>query len=308
VRGLTFAYPGAAPLLSDLSFDVRRGERVLLLGGNGVGKSTLMRLLCGRLPPARGFVEFGYRVSVGYYDQQISGLDPARTVWEEMRAAFPDRTDRELRSALALFLFGADGITQTVGSLSGGERARQLLCKLMQKKVNLLLLDEPTNHLDIASKEALEEALGDYDGTVVAVSHDRYFIDRVASRVIELDPAADGGLIDCPLEEEEGAWSVYTRLRDARREREDEAAAPKEDTDAKRRYQEQKRERAKRSSAAHREQKARERADELEKEIEQIDRRLDDPALASDYVRLSELTRRKEEAEEELLALYEELL
>ena len=224
LRGVTFSY-GNTPLLNKVSFAVRRGERVLLLGGNGTGKSTLLKLICGRLSQSAGYVDLGDRVTVGYYDQEMKGLHPENTVMEEVHSSFPQMTHLEIRSALALFLFGADDITQKISSLSGGEKARVLLCKLMLQKVNLLILDEPTNHLDIASREALEEALSDFDGTVVAVSHDRYFIDRTASRLLILAPEVEGGVLDFPLEECEGAYTAYTKIREAKAE-EKEIAAP----------------------------------------------------------------------------------
>jgi ATP-binding cassette subfamily F protein 3 len=189
VRKLSFAYPGARPLFSDLTFSVRRGERVLFLGDNGCGKSTLLKLLVGALDRTAGRIDFGYHVEVGYYDQENRRLGEDNTVLDELAASYPAMTNTELRSALARFLFTADDVLKRVGDLSGGERARLTLCKLILRSVNLLVLDEPTNHLDIGSREALEEALADFDGTILAVSHDRYFIDRVASRIIELSPS-----------------------------------------------------------------------------------------------------------------------
>ena len=307
VRHLRFGYDPAHPLFSDVSFDVRRGERVLVLGPNGCGKSTLMKLLSGHLVPDGGCLEFGYRVEVGYYDQEVRGLDPNRTVMEELHTSFPGCTELEIRSALALFLFGADEITQTISTLSGGERARVLLCKLMLKKVNLLILDEPTNHLDIASREALEAAVAEYEGTVIAVSHDRYFIDRTASRIIELCPTAEDGIIDYPLERDEGAYTAYTRLR-ALSEAAESTAPQKEESDAKRRYEQQKKERADRAAEKRRIEQAKARAAALEEEIARLDEALAQPENAADYVKAAELCRRHDEAEEELLALYEQIM
>ena len=305
VRQLTFSY-GNAPLLDKVSFAVRRGERVLLLGGNGTGKSTLLKLLCGRLNQSAGYVDLGDRVTVGYYDQEMKGLHPENTVMEEVHSSFPQMTHLEIRSALALFLFGPDDITQTVGSLSGGERARVLLCKLMLQKVNLLILDEPTNHLDIASREALEEALSDFDGTVIAVSHDRYFIDRTASRLLILSPDTEGGVLNFPLEECEGAYTAYTKLKAAMVE-EKETVAPTE-SDAKRQYEEQKKARSEAKSEQKRLRQMQSRAEALEKEIAQIEEEMQKPEVAVDYVKTAALFERKEQAEEELLTLYEALM
>ena len=200
VRKLSFAYPGGVPLFSDLSFAVRRGEHILFLGDNGCGKSTLLRLLVGQLTGTQGRIDYGYHVEIGYYDQENRRLTEDATVLEELSITYPSMTNTELRSALARFLFTGEDVLKRVGDLSGGERARLTLCKLILRSVNLLVLDEPTNHLDIASREALEEALEDFEGTILAVSHDRYFIDRVATRIIELSP---GGAVDYPLSDSE---------------------------------------------------------------------------------------------------------
>ena len=305
VRGLSFSY-GHAPLIEKISFAIRRGERVLLLGGNGTGKSTLLKLLCGSLTPASGYIDYGDRVTVGYYDQEMKGLHPSNTVFEELHSTFPQMTHLEIRSALALFLFGPDDITQTIGSLSGGERARVLLCKLMLQKVNVLVLDEPTNHLDIASREALEEALSDFDGTVIAVSHDRYFIDRTASRLLILSPDAEGGLVDFPLEELDGAYTAYTKLR-AQMTEEKKPAAPAE-TDAKRQYEEQKKARSEARGLIKRREQMQKRADALEAELSQIEAEMQKPEVATDYVKTAALYERREAAEAELLELYEALM
>ncbi len=177
---------GGNPLFRDVSFGLRRGERVFLLGPNGCGKTTLLKILCDRLQPTGGEVRLGSKVSIGYYDQTQSGLDESKTVIEEIWHTYPKLTQTEVRSALAAFLFRGEAVFQPVRELSGGERARVLLLKLMLARDNLLLLDEPTNHLDITAREALEDALDSYDGTIFIVSHDRYFINRLATRVLRL--------------------------------------------------------------------------------------------------------------------------
>ena len=304
VRGVSFSY-GQAPLLSNVSFAIRRGERVLILGANGTGKSTLLKLLCGTYTQQKGYIDYGDRVSVGYYDQEMKELHPENSIMEEIHSTFPQMTHLEIRSALALFLFGPDDIDQKVGKLSGGERARVLLCKLMLKKVNLLILDEPTNHLDIASREALEEALADFDGTVIAVSHDRYFIDRTASRLLILSPETEGGVVSFPLEEWEGAYTASPQLK---KEMAEEAAAEPVETDAKRQFEEQKKAKNQARGEMKRREQMQKRAEALELEISQIEEEMALPEVATDYVKTASLYEKKEAAEAELLSLYEILM
>ncbi len=302
VKDLSFSYTDA-PLITGLSFLVQKGERVLFLGRNGCGKSTLMKLINGKLTPKSGRITLGYNVEIGYYDQENRNLTETKTVFEEMHDEYPTKTNGELRSTLALFLFGAEDIDKKVSTLSGGERARLTLAKLMLKKVNLLVMDEPTNHLDIGSAEALETALLAFDGTIVAVSHDRYFIDRVATRIIELDRAAEGGKKDFRLEEYDSAYSEYLRLREAAKVslQEKKPTAP---TDGKADYERKKREASERRSAERKIEQAKAKIAELEAEADRLEAELYGDA-ATDYVRAAEIDRRKGEIEEELLALYE---
>ncbi len=173
-------------LFKNVDFQLRRGERVFLLGPNGCGKTTLLKILNGHLQSDDGFIRFGAKVSVGYYDQVQANLDQTKTAIEELADAYPKMTATELRSAMAAFLLRGDDVFKPISNLSGGEKARLLLLKLMLARHNLLLLDEPTNHLDITSREALEQALVSYTGTVLVVSHDRYFINRMADRILRL--------------------------------------------------------------------------------------------------------------------------
>ena len=303
LRELTFGYKDK-PLLSGLSMLVRRGERVMILGPNGCGKSTLMKLICGRLAPNGGRVELGYNIKIGYYDQENRGLDTSKTVFAELRDEYPDKTNLELRSTLALFLFGEEDMDKPISTLSGGERARLTLSKLVLKKVNLLLLDEPTNHLDMASAEALENALIAFDGTIVAVSHDRYFINKVATRIIELSPSTDGGLLDYSLEEGDDAFAAYLELRLKTKSAAPTEQKEKSDTQSKLDYEERKRENSKRKSEIKQREKAEREIEKLEAEIGEIDKELFGSA-ASDYIRAAELDKRKTEIEERLLELYE---
>jgi len=185
VRDLRKRYTDA-PLLEKLNFSIWRNERTALLGPNGCGKTTLLRIIVGQLSADSGSAQFGHQVDWYYYDQEGSNLDPRLTVLREVWQSYPHRSASEVRGALARFLIFAEDVERPVGTLSGGERSRVSLAKMFLSGANLLLLDEPTNHLDIDGKEALEEALADYPGTVLMVSHDRYFIDRVANRILEL--------------------------------------------------------------------------------------------------------------------------
>ena len=302
-KNLSFSY-GEKVLIRDLSFLVRRYERVMFLGPNGCGKSTLMKIINSLLVPDRGSVTLGYNIKVGYYDQENRGLSQNKTVFEEMRDEYPDKKDVELRSALALFLFGAEDIDKPISTLSGGERARLTLAKLILKKVNLLIMDEPTNHLDIGSCDALENALLAFEGTVIAVSHDRYFINRVATRIIELDPDREGGMLDCTLEDYDDAFAEYLRLREIRKKDAQITAPTQKISDSKLDYEQKKRENAERRAAEKKIERANIRIKELEEETERLDEELFGSA-ATDYVRAAEIDKRKTEIEEELLSLYE---
>ncbi len=272
---------GDVELFRDASLQLFRGERVFLLGLNGCGKTTLLKILADRLSPLAGFVRLGAKVTVGYYDQVQQGLDAKKTALQELWDAYPRKTETEIRSAMAAFLFRGDDVYKTIGVMSGGERARLLLLKLMLAGDNLLLLDEPTNHLDIASREALEEALADYDGTILAVSHDRYFINRMASRVVRFTP---DGLLPGG-----NNYDAYTAVRE-------QAAAAKPKAEEKPPRENDYKRRKERESTIRRLQTAvrrtEERVGELEAEIDELDAALNDPAVAADYARLTELTER----------------
>lgn len=175
-------------LFEHFNLHLRVGDRVAVIGANGVGKTTLLKLITGQLPPDSGTVVYGSNVDVGYYDQQQSGLHPEKDVLNELWDDFPRLEIDRVRGVLALFLLTGDDVFQPISTLSGGEKGRVALAKLMLRKDNLLLLDEPTNHLDMDSREVLEDALDDFDGTLLTVSHDRYFINRVANRVVEMRP------------------------------------------------------------------------------------------------------------------------
>ena len=302
-KDLCFSY-GGGMLINNLSFLINRYERVMFLGANGTGKSTLMKLINSMLTPTSGKILLGYNIKIGYYDQENRGLTDSNTVFGELREAYPDKTDLELRSTLALFLFDADDIQRSVSTLSGGERARLTLAKLILKKVNLLVMDEPTNHLDIGSCEALENALMAFDGTIIAVSHDRYFINRIATRIIELAPERDKGMIDYRLESYDDAFTEYMRIKEMRSQSPISEEKKPTVTDAKADFEEKKRQKAEKRSEEKKRERAEKRISELEAEIEELDKELFGEA-ASDYVRAAEIDKRKGEIENELLELYE---
>jgi len=303
VKDLTFSYTGT-PLLSQVSFSVKRGERVLILGDNGCGKSTLLKLIRGGLVPKNGRISFGERITYGFYDQENRDLCDENTVFDELRAAYPAKTDGEIRSALALFLFSGEEVFKSVASLSGGERARLTLAKLMLKPVSLLILDEPTNHLDIGSREALEAAVAAFDGTVIAVSHDRYFIDRVATRIVELDRAAEGGVTEYPIGDAASAYAEYLRLREEAREGKAVDASPVPVSRQKEIFEANRRAAAEARAEAKRRERAEKRIPEIENELAALETELYTTA-SRDYVRAGEIEKRKAELEEELLSLYE---
>ena len=186
VRELSKSFEGQ-PVFQNLSFKLRTGDRVALIGPNGVGKSTLFRILTHQLNPDHGSVRFGTNIDIGYYDQHQQNLNPQNTILDEVWNAFPKLEQTRIRSALGLFLFTGDEVFEKIEKLSGGERGRVALTKLMLKQDNLLLLDEPTNHLDMDSREVLEDALRDFPGTILAISHDRYFINRFAEKVMVME-------------------------------------------------------------------------------------------------------------------------
>lgn len=305
VKNLSFGY-GEAPIISDLSFLIKKDSRIALLGANGCGKSTLMKLLAGRLAAKAGSISFADSIEVGYYDQEVRSFDERKTVFEELHDTFPQKTNGEIRSALALFLFSGEDADKPIAVLSGGEKARLTLAKLMLRPSNLLLLDEPTNHLDIGSREALEEALAEYEGTVIAVSHDRYFVDRVAGALLELSPKAENGCVIYTPYEDETAYACYLRHR-AASEEEKKVEETSTVSEAKEDYLRQKQDAAKLRAERAKRERAEKRIPVLEAEIEAYKKELYGDA-ASDYVKAAALQAKIDEAEEELLSLYEIVL
>ena len=195
LRDVSMGFDGRM-LFEHLNVLVKKDDRLLVLGQNGCGKSTLIKLIIGKLEPVSGIIEAGYNVEIGYYDQENQNLNPESTVLDELWDAYPRMTETEIRNTLGQFRFVGEDVYKQVSVLSGGERARLTLAKLILSKMNLLVLDEPTNHLDIDSREALEAALEGFDGTILAVSHDRYFIEKLATRIVEITPGRGATLVD----------------------------------------------------------------------------------------------------------------
>ncbi len=297
VRSLSMEYP-AKRLFTDVSFEVKKRERIVIVGANGTGKSTLLKILLEKIPATSGVFEFGYNVTVGYYDQENQNLDMSKTVIDELWDAYPDRTQTEVRNTLGLFLFRGDDVFKKVSVLSGGERARLTLAKLILSKMNLLILDEPTNHLDINSREALETALLSFDGTLIAVSHDRYFIKKLATRVLELK---DGNIIN-----HIGGYADYAASRELEAAKSGivEDYTPQQVTN-KELYLLRKKEAAEARQFEKRRRDVAAEIEKLERELADVSDELFGDA-ATDYLRAAELDDRKTYIEDRLMQLYEE--
>ena len=325
LRDVSMGFDGRM-LFEHLNFLVKKDDRLLVLGQNGCGKSTLIKLIIGKLEPVSGIIEAGYNVEIGYYDQENQNLDPQNTVLDELWNAYPRMTETEIRNTLGQFRFVGEEVYKEVSVLSGGERARLTLAKLILSKMNLLVLDEPTNHLDIDSREALETALEGFDGTIFAVSHDRYFIEKLATRIIEITPGqgatlvdgrSGGDFTDYRVEHKGEAYTEYRAFMENRRVGVTSKPTtmggythetPTNDTPtaSKEAYQQAKATAAEARKKKNRIDKLHKEAERLEAEIEAIDEELNGSA-ASNYVRAAELDTRKGECEEELMAVYEEL-
>lgn len=295
-RGLSKRF-GDKLLFEDVNLHIRKGERVFILGQNGCGKTTLFRILTGKLPPDSGVYDYGTNVMPGYFDQLQQNLNLEKTAIDEVWDAFPNLSQTEVRSALASFLFKGEDVFQPLSKLSGGERARISLLKLMLRGSNLLLLDEPTNHLDAASREELENTLLDYSGTMLIISHDRYFINKLADRVLTL--GRDG------VREYLGNYDYYAERIKAEGDIKKEAATAKKAEKPLNDYQLQKQRQSEERKRRTRLKKAEEEIERLDGEIERTQSELDSPETASDYEKLLELTNRLEQLQTEQEAQYE---
>lgn len=286
---------GDKRIFRNCSAHIVKGEKVFLLGPNGCGKTTFIKDIIGRYEPTEGTVRIGANIETGYYDQIQENLDMEKTVFDELHDEYPMMTETQIRNALAVFLFRGEDVFKEIKKLSGGERARVELAKLMLRPVNFLIMDEPTNHLDIDSREALEDALLGYDGTMLMVSHDRYFINKLADRILYMSP--DG------LKNYIGGYDDYVEARDRQRTAVIETVAQKSGNID---YQEQKRQQAEKRKVLNRYKKVEEQIETIEAEIEALGAEMTKPEIASDFGRLSELSQAAEQKNAELDALMTE--
>lgn len=303
---------GTHTLFDDLSFEIKRGERVALIGNNGTGKTTILKIINELLLADGGTIVLGSNVHIGYYDQEHQLLHMEKTIFEEIADDYPQLNHTKIRNVLAAFLFTNDDVFKRIADLSGGERGRVSLAKLMLSDANFLILDEPTNHLDITSKEILESALNQYTGTVFFVSHDRYFINQTATRILDLT----GGTIvnyignyDYYLEKHDELTRIYVEAEpkaQAAQMTEQTVAQDGSGTDKKADWQAQKAEQARIRKLENTLKKAEERIAELEDLIAGIDEECADPANATNSAKLGELTGRQNEYRSELEKCYEE--
>ena len=298
-------------LFSGVNFDIKRGERICIVGPNGVGKTTLLKVIRGELSPTGGRLKVGYNVEFGYYDQEQSLLNDANTVQEELHDAYRLYTDTELRSILGRFLFQGEDVFLKVGSLSGGEKARLSLLKLMMSGPNVLLLDEPTNHLDIESREVFEDALLEFPGTVLVVSHDRYFLNKIPTRIFELGQEGITSYlgtynyyVEKKQEIESGKQYLETLARDSSREKASEASdTPQLNSSELRKLK--KEEEARQRRLKRQQEDAEKRIEKLEAEISEIEEELCREEVMVDPERLRELSGQMEQLKQELSEEYD---
>lgn len=312
---------GENKLFEELSVDIKRGEHVALIGGNGTGKTTLLKILARKLAKDAGTVTLGARVRLGYFDQENQDLSMEKTLFEEMSDAFPEMNNTRIRNVLAAFLFTGDKVFQKIGDLSGGERGRVSLAKLMLSPANLLILDEPTNHLDIPSKEILEDAIRNYTGTVLYVSHDRYFINQTATRILSLRNKV---LTSCPgnYDDFEANGELLYRLQNEDNPYADtnasmtkngfsivstESYAKENAGSSKEDYLARKEAYANERKRASDKKKLEKQAAAAEEELAKVEEEMSLPENGANAGLLMELSKKQQELEEKLLMIYEEL-
>ena len=303
IEHLSKAFP-PQQLFSDVSFEIKRGEHVAIIGDNGTGKTTLLKILNGLVDADQGSFTLGTNVHIGYYDQEHHVLHMEKTIFDEISDDYPSLTNTEIRNMLAAFLFTGDDVFKLIGDLSGGERGRVSLAKLMLSEANFLILDEPTNHLDIASKEILEHALNDYTGTLLYVSHDRYFINQTATRILDLVNQKFVNYIgnyDYYLEKKEELTAAYTSEANSS----DSSSPASTPSENKLSWQEQKEAQAKERKRQNELRKTEERITALEERDREIDQLMMKEEIFTNSVKCQELAQEKAAIAEELETLYE---
>ncbi|WP_366248774.1 ABC-F family ATP-binding cassette domain-containing protein [Terribacillus aidingensis] len=305
VKDLSYQYPeSTSPVFEHVTFHMNRQDRIALTGPNGTGKTTLLKTIIGKLPAKSGHVELGTGVSIGYYDQEQTELHSSKSVLAELWDEYPLMDEKDIRTILGNFLFTGDDVLKVVNTLSGGEKARLALAKLMMQKSNLLIMDEPTNHLDLDSKEVLESALADYPGTILFVSHDRYFMNKVSTQVLEM---ADKQIISYL-----GNYDYFIEKKQEKQEiaaLEASAAETKQTTvtqESKSSYHQDKAIKREIRKRERRISELEEKIAELETEIESNETLLTDPDIFQDYQKAQEITEKNEELQATLLEVMEE--
>ncbi len=293
---------GKLCLFSNLDMDIKRGEHVAIIGDNGTGKTTILKIINGLLDADKGLITLGTNVHIGYYDQEHHVLHSDKTLFEEISDAYPSLTNTEIRNTLAAFLFTGEDVFKRISDLSGGEKGRVSLAKLMLSESNFLILDEPTNHLDIISKEILEDALNSYEGTILYVSHDRYFINRTASRILDLAHQKLTGYLgnyDYYLEKKEALTQSCPSSPSGLSPKTETASENKLDWQAKKELQ------AKQRKKENDRKKCEEKITDLEMQITDINKEMEKPEVAVDAAMLQELSAKQEELNTQLLELYD---
>ena len=296
-------------LFTDVNFEIKRGEHVAIIGDNGSGKTTLLKILNGLVPADQGTFRLGSNVEIGYYDQEHHVLHSEKTLFEEISDDYPYLNNTQIRNVLAAFLFTGEDVFKRISDLSGGERGRVSLAKLVLSNANFLILDEPTNHLDIMSKEILEDALNGYDGTILYVSHDRYFINRTAHRILDLTEGqfvSYVGNYDYYLEKHDTVMAAIEASTPQSADADNTAATKAAESEVKLDWKAQKEEQARLRKKENDLKKCEEKIAELEARISEIDTEMSDPAIGTQVAKLQELTKEQAACQEQLEKLYEQ--
>lgn len=296
-------------LFTDVNFEIKRGEHVAIIGDNGSGKTTLLKILNGLVPADQGTFRLGSNVEIGYYDQEHHVLHSEKTLFEEISDDYPYLNNTQIRNVLAAFLFTGEDVFKRISDLSGGERGRVSLAKLVLSNANFLILDEPTNHLDIMSKEILEDALNGYEGTILYVSHDRYFINRTAHRILDLTEGqfvSYVGNYDYYLEKHDTVMAAIEANAPQNADADSAVAAKAAESEVKLDWKAQKEEQARLRKKENDLKKCEEKIAELEARISEIDTEMSDPAIGTQVAKLQELTKEQTACQEQLEKLYEQ--